>query len=180
MRDMNMDEAADKSASAAYDSFQHETSGDTGVAISKMQNSLKYASRAGDSLDEANLQASVAMNVTAGSVAPVAAAAPMGGTSYNTIMAPAQDANARVVQYTQRAKYIAGRAFFQNGNQWVDNNVSAQNSANATRIKFGSDEYFTLLTQHPEARPWLALGQNVKLLLGSSVYDIYGDSSATN
>ena len=89
--------------------------------------------------------------------------------------APSPDANTRVVQYTQRAKYIAGRAFFQNGNQWIDNNVSAQNAAKACAIKFGSDEYFALLAQHPEARPWLALGENVKLLLASTVYEIYDE-----
>ena len=84
------------------------------------------------------------------------------------------------MQYTQRAKYIAGRAFFQNGNQWIDNNVSAKNDEKSVRIKFGSDEYFALIAQHPEARPWLALGQNIKLLLGASVYDIYDDSSSNS
>ena len=79
--------------------------------------------------------------------------------------------------------YLAGLptpihvAFFQNGNQWIDNNVSAQNDEKSVRIKFGSDEYFALLEQHPEARPWLALGQNVKVLLNSTVYDIYDDST---
>jgi hypothetical protein len=98
-------------------------------------------------------------------------------TSYNTVQAPASDAGARVVQYTQRAKYIAGRAFFQNGNQWVDNKVSTQNADKSVRIKFGSDEYFTLLAKYPEARPWLALGENVKVLLASTVYDIYDDAN---
>ena len=102
----------------------------------------------------------------------------MAGTSYNTVQAPAADAASRVVQYTQRAKYIAGRAFFQNGNQWIDNNVSAQNDEKSVRIKFGSDDYFALLEQHPEARPWLALGQNVKVLLNSTVYDIYDDATS--
>ncbi len=104
----------------------------------------------------------------------------MTGTSYNTVSAPSANSATRVVQYTQRAKYIAGRAFFQNGNQWIDNNVSTKNDEKSVRIKFGSDEYFALIAQHPEARPWFALGQNIKLLLGSSIYDIYDDSTSTN
>jgi Ca-activated chloride channel homolog len=179
MRDLATDKDASVSASGAYDLFKSKTEGATGsagVAVAKAQNSMKYARQAMDSLETANAQAAVAMNVPTAAAQPVPAP-PLAGTSYNTISAPADDANTRVVQYTQRAKYIAGRAFFQNGNQWIDNNVSAQNSANAVRVKFGSDDYFALIAQHPEARPWLALGQNVKLLLASTVYDIYGDTT---
>jgi hypothetical protein len=132
-------------------------------------------------LASGNVDAAKAMNVPESSATAALAPAtpPMAGTSYNTVQAPAQEASTRVVQYTQRAKYIAGRAFFQNGNQWIDNNVSKQNDAKSVRVKFGSDDYFALLAQHPEAQPWLALGQNVKLLLASTVYDIY-DDAATN
>jgi Ca-activated chloride channel family protein len=176
MRDMARDKDADVSAAGAYDVFQHQASGDAGVAISKGQSSLKQAMVTSGSLETANLDAAKVLNVPTEAVAATAQATPMGGTSYNTIVARSADANTRVVQYAQRAKYIAGRAFFQNGNQWIDNNVSAKNDANPVRIKFGSDDYFALLTQHPEAQPWLALGQNVKLLLGASVYEIYGDN----
>ena len=93
------------------------------------------------------------MDVPASTAAAPAMPMPMAGTSFNTVQAPALEANARVVQYTQRAKYVAGRAFFQNGNQWVDNNVSQQNAGKSVRIKFASDEYFALLAQHPKARP---------------------------
>jgi len=181
MRDFAKDTGAQSSADIAYDKFKSQVDGVAGVANARSQNMMKYGTRATDSLSTVNAEAAVAMAVpaeaakAAGSMSMTA----MQGTSYNTIQAPAADASTRVIQYTQRAKYIAGRAFFQNGNQWIDNNVSAQNSANSVRVKFGSDEYFTLLEQHPEARPWLALGQNVKLLLGSNVYDIYSDTGKT-
>ena len=80
------------------------------------------------------------------------------------------------MQYTQRARYLNGRAFYLNGNQWVDNNVSTQNGGAVVRLKFGSAEYFDFATQHPEARAYLSLGQNVKLVLANTVYDIYDDS----
>jgi hypothetical protein len=38
--------------------------------------------------------------------------------------------------------------------------------------QFNSEEYFNLLTKHPEAGPWLALGQNVVLTLDDTVYEI--------
>ena len=189
MHDFGKDEQARTSAGAAYDTFRNQADGDAGVAVARSQNAMKNGSVVADSMDLANAEAAKAMNVPA----EAATAAPtMGGalagqmtssgsgsaSGYNTIQPPSLDANTRVVQYTQRAKYIAGRAFFQNGNQWIDNNVSKQNGGGqAVRIQFGSDDYFALLAAHPEARPWLALGQNVKLLLASTVYDIYDDSS---
>src|SRR5262249_56753853 len=79
-------------------------------------------------------------------------------------------AAARLGQYTQQSRFVNGRAFFQNRNQWIDS--SAQNTAKRQRVQFNSEEYFNLLTKHPEAGPWLALGQNVVLKLDDTVYEI--------
>jgi len=174
MRDFAKDADAQSRAGGAYDKFKHQADGDTGVRVARLERDLESGMAVDSSLSRGNAEAAQAMNVPASTVT-AAVAAPMAGTGFNTVQAPSLDANTRVVQYAQRAKYIAGRAFFQNGNQWVDNNVSKQNADKSVRIKFGSDEYFALLTQHPEARPWLALGENVKLLLSSTVYDIYDD-----
>ena len=176
MRDFQKDSQAKNSANGAYDKFKHAEGGETAVRVARLQNDLKSKSTVDSSLSSGNTEAAAAMNVPMDAVT-AAPAAPMAGTSYNTVQAPSLDADTRVVQYTQRAKYIAGRAFFQNGNQWVDNNVSKQNADKSVRIKFGSDDYFALLTKHPEARPWLALGENVKVLLDATVYDIYDDST---
>jgi Ca-activated chloride channel family protein len=175
MRDMGRDQQAQRESANAYASFRGDISGSSAVDMSKASSAMKRSLHATDAMQEVNADAAAAMNVPV-SAAISAPAMGMGGTSYNTIAPASTDAKTRVVQYTQHAKYIAGRAFFQNGNQWIDSNVSAQNSANSTRIAFGSDDYFALLDKHPEARPWLALGQNVKLLLGASVYEICGDT----
>jgi hypothetical protein len=45
-------------------------------------------------------------------------------------------------------------------------------NAKSVRIQFGSKEYFEFLSQHPQAAPWLALGQNVRFALGGVVYEI--------
>ncbi|MEJ0001523.1 MAG: VIT and VWA domain-containing protein [Verrucomicrobiota bacterium] len=177
MRDFNHDTDAGASAGNAYEQFRNEPSGRSAVLAAKSQGAMKRADNL-QAFASVNAAAAGAMNVDSSAVTAMPAAPmPMGGVGYNTLQAPAQTAEARVVQYTQRAKYVAGRAFFQNGSQWIDNNVSARNSAAAVRVKFGSDDYFTLLAQHPEARPWLALGQNVKVVLGDTVYDIYGDDA---
>ncbi len=177
MKDFANDDLGRQAAGEAYDKFKNEADGSAGVAVARSQNAMKYAMTIDSTMSKANAEAAVAMNVPVAEAMP-ASAVSAGSMRLNTaITAPSVDPSSRVVQYTQRAKYIAGRAFFQNGNQWIDNNVSSQNSGTSVRIKFGSDEYFALLAQHPEARPWLALGGNIKLLLASTVYDIYDDTN---
>jgi len=174
MKDFDEDKEADSSAGAAYDSFKNQTDGATGVAVARLQNDLKQSMQVDKSLDAVNGEAAGAMNVPEAAAAP---ASTLAGSGYNTVGKFSSDANTRVVQYTQRTKYVAGRAFFQNGNQWIDSNVSRQNSDKSVRLKFDSDDYFAFITRHPETRPWLALGQNVKLLINDTVYDIYDDSA---
>ena len=76
----------------------------------------------------------------------------------------------RAAEYTQRSRFVNGRAFYQNGNQWVD--ADAQRLTNRRHIQFNSSEYFELLNKHPEAASWFALGQNVQVALGDTVYEI--------
>jgi hypothetical protein len=85
---------------------------------------------------------------------------------------PAPQAD-RVAQYTQQTQFVAGRSFYQNGNQWIDAGVQRLKNAKRVRIQFNSQEYFDLVAKQPEARPWLALGQNVQFTLGGTVYEIH-------
>ncbi len=89
---------------------------------------------------------------------PVPAAAPA--------VIPAFDAG-------RQSQFVGGRTFFQNGSQWIDSRVQKANNTRQVRIQFSSPEYFDLLAQKPEVRPWLALGQNVQFVLGDTVYEIY-------
>ena len=56
------------------------------------------------------------------------------------------------------------------------NHRAARARANANRkaqqVKFGSEEYFDLLRAHPSASQWLALGNNVDLVLDDTLYSI--------
>jgi len=47
-----------------------------------------------------------------------------------------------------------------------------QNATKRQRVQFNSEAYFDLLKQHPEAAPWMALGQSVVLALDDTVYEI--------
>ena len=149
LQGMRTDTAARDSAAKAWAGFKDKKEGDDGVANARSQNFFKYAEQAG---------ASIASGASESSRGFVAAA-------------PAARAESeRITQYTQQSKFVNGRNFFQNGKQWVD--TSAQNVTKRQRVQFNSDDYFNLLKKHPEAAPWMALGQNVLLALDDTVYEI--------
>ena len=78
----------------------------------------------------------------------------------------------RLTEATQNNRFVNGRAFVQNGAQWVDTQAQAQKNA-ARRIAFASEEYFSLSQEHPEAAPWLALGKNLLLVVNGELLEIY-------
>jgi Ca-activated chloride channel homolog len=73
---------------------------------------------------------------------------------------------------TQKARFAGGRTFYRNGAQWVDALVQAHLGATKKQVTFGSDEYFALLAKHPEAGPWLAVGQSVQVWLDDAIVEI--------
>ena len=82
-------------------------------------------------------------------------------------------AREQLVQYSQQSKFVNGRNFFQNANQWTDSEVQNNQAAKHTRIQFNSPEFFDFVVKNKEAAPWLALGQNVQFVLDGVVYEIY-------
>jgi Ca-activated chloride channel family protein len=148
MQSMSTDTAIRAEVAKAWSGFKDKKDGEDGVANARSQNAFKFAQQAPASIASGSSE----------SLRGFAAAAPAG--------TPA----ARLGQYTQQSKFVNGRAFFQNGNQWIDS--SAQNTTKRQRVQFNSEEYFNLLTKYPEAGPWLALGQNVVLKLDDTVYEI--------
>ena len=81
----------------------------------------------------------------------------------------------RFDQYAQQTRFVNGRAFFQNGAQWIDANVQKLPNARRLQVKFGSDEYFDLLTKHSAVTQWFSLGRNMQIVLDDVVYEIVGD-----
>jgi len=149
MQSMSGDTAARAEVSKAWDGFKEKKDGEDAVANARSQNAFKFADQSAASI----------YSGAAESLRGFAFAAPA-----------ARAESDRVTQYTQQSKFVNGRAFFQNGKQWVDTN--AQNATKRERIQFNSEAYFDLLKKHPEAAPWMALGQNVLLALDDTVYEI--------
>lgn len=150
MQSMSGDAAIRAEVAKAWTGFKDKKEGEDGVANARSQNAFKFAQQAPASITSGASE----------SLRGFAAAAPAG-----------TPATARLGQYTQQSRFVNGRAFFQNGNQWIDSNAQ-NNTAKRQRVQFNSEEYFNLLTKHPEAGPWLALGQNVVLTLDDTVYEI--------
>ncbi len=149
LQEMTADSTVRADVSKAWTGFKDKKEGEDGVANARSQNAFKFAEQA---------------------PASIAAGASESMRGY-TASAPAEPENsARVAQYTQQSKFVNGRSFFQNGKQWVD--TTAQKLSKRQRVQFNSEDYFTLLTNHPEAAPWLALGQNVQVALGDTVYEV--------
>jgi Ca-activated chloride channel family protein len=86
--------------------------------------------------------------------------------------AAAQDRVSQVI-HGQQSRFINGRNFYQNGNQWVDASVQGQKTgARVVQIKFNSPEYFDLMSKHPDMPQWLSVGRNVQVVLGGIIYEI--------
>jgi Ca-activated chloride channel family protein len=72
------------------------------------------------------------------------------------------------------AKVVRGKAFYQNGAQWLDAETQRAPvpQEKRRRIQFASEDYFRLLAEQPSAAPWLALGRNVQFSLGDEWIEI--------
>jgi Ca-activated chloride channel homolog len=149
MQSMSADAPARAEVSKAWDGFKEKKDGADAVANARSQNAFKFAEQSGASID-------------------YGAAESLRGFALNAPSAPAE--SDRLTQYTRQSKFVNGRAFFQNGKQWIDAKV--QNATKRQRVQFNSEAYFDLLKQHPEAAPWMALGQSVVLALDDTVYEI--------
>jgi Ca-activated chloride channel homolog len=149
MQSMSADRVARTEVSKAWGGFKEKKDGEDAVANARSQNAFKFADQSAASI----------YSGAAESLRGFALAAPAARAEWD-----------RLAQYTQQPKFVNGRAFFQNGKQWVDTN--AQNATKRERVQFNSEAYFDLLEKHPEVAPWLALGQNVLLSLDDTVYEI--------
>lgn len=70
---------------------------------------------------------------------------------------------------------VQGRAIYHNQGQWLDGNITIQGNKNhrLTRVQFNSDAYFKLLKENAGLSRVMALGKNVQVLVGDTIYDIY-------
>ncbi len=170
------DRAARDSAASAFADFKASKAGEGAVANAQSQGSLKRAEQPSASIAYGNQRALDA-----------AAAAPSSRGGRGGSPPADREARTRLAGYTDGSvtRFVGGRAFYQNGRQWVDGTLATRNAIPdpgrrdageappPVRVQFGTPDYFELLHRHPEAAPWLALGQNVLLALGGTAYEIH-------
>lgn len=155
---LGQDVAARELASKAWSNSMRERSGGSAVAAARYGLALKAADNAVEALAAGRMEAKRGLQY----MAPAAASAGGGNATVS-----------RVVEYTQQARFVNGRNFFQNGSQWIDAQIQKMPQAKRVRIQFNSAEYFGLLSRQPQSQFWLALGQNVHFALGDTIYEIY-------
>ncbi len=173
---LQLDGTARRATELAFQSFRQDTSGAAAVAGARYGLAQKSANQVGESLHLARTEAARAMSAAAPGAAP-AVATPIGVTGQRVaggaIPGGIADAAAQVVAYTEQSRFVGGRSFFQNGDQWIDAEVQRMANPAVRRVAFGTPEYFELVARHPEALPWLALGAKVKFVLGDTVYEVH-------
>jgi len=117
------------------------------VANAQSVQSLKY------SLNEAQLQQAEGLEKSAAG----------GGSGYRTFQAR---------NYAQAVKVVGGRSFFLNGRVWTDAAAQARPALRRRQVRFGGEEYFELLRRHREAAPVFALGSDLDVVVGDTLYQI--------
>ncbi|MBV8782104.1 MAG: VWA domain-containing protein, partial [Phycisphaerae bacterium] len=158
MRQMNADTAAKAMAGSVSNSIVAEAangslrSGAQASANAEALNDLKFGVQEGQAMQSNGLV------VTA---APAEVSATTQPAGYKAI-----------TNYAQQVKVVNGRSFYQNGNTWLDSNFQFALNMKHKRVKFASDEYFTLLNDHHDAAAWFALGNNVDVVIGDTMYSI--------
>jgi Ca-activated chloride channel homolog len=133
---------------------------------SKSESSRAGASAVGNSMAVQDLMGSLNLQQAAPSAGLAKTAAPAtGGRSGGYRAWQAQN-------YAQQVRMVNGRAFYQNGSVWTDSTAQGRPGLNRKDIRFGSEEYFGLLRKSPVAASWLALGNNLDVVVDGTLYSI--------
>lgn len=167
-----LDPAARQIAAEAYTRFRQDKAGD--IAVAGAQSALAFrmaeapedAVRTGQRIAQRMARSPV---VSSGTVAQ-----PQSGTG-GAVVTGTRTPREPLPGFTvgAQARFVGGRTFYQNGDQWIDSQVQKQVNARKVRVQFNSEEYFNLLAKHPKVRAWLALGKNVQFVLGETVYEVH-------
>lgn len=73
----------------------------------------------------------------------------------------------------QVTRFANGRAFYQNGAQWIDNRLQKTSNATTNRIRFNSDAYFALAAKNPSLNPILSFGSNIQFVHNGQIIEIH-------
>ena len=85
----------------------------------------------------------------------------------------AEDSRDHARQTAQQSRFIAGKSFFLNGEQWIDSEIQKAPSSRKVRVQFNTPEYFDLLKKNAKVLAWLSQGRNVQFVLDGTIYEIH-------
>ncbi len=158
LQNLDKDSAARHEASQAWNGFLRDRAGESAVAQARYGMALKSANAAAPAAVGGAMESRRALGFSGvpGGSAP-----------------PGSDIKARLVQYSDQTRFVAGKNFFLNGKQWIDSAVQKNPETNRVRIQFNSTDYFDLIAKKPKALPWLALGRDLQFVLDNTIYEIY-------
>jgi len=74
--------------------------------------------------------------------------------------------------YASQVRMVNGRTFYQNGTVWTDSTAQAGKSLKQKKVAFGSREYFELAGRSAALASWLALGSDMDVVFGDTLYVI--------
>lgn len=74
-----------------------------------------------------------------------------------------------------RMQAAAGRTFYLRGEIWTDSEFRAEARLPVVKLKFGSAEYFDLLSREPKLADCFALGKQVIVVWNGKVYQVEGE-----
>jgi Ca-activated chloride channel family protein len=165
LRRLSEDQSVRREAAENWGAFKGDKDGTRALAGARYGLELKNAAAPAAASASGSLEAGRALGFSggAGSVSGVPSLS----------AGPAADSKARLVQYSQQGQFVAGKNFYQNNTQWVDEAAQKFQNAKRQRIQFNSKEYFAFAAKERRALPWLALGQNVQFVLDDTLYEIY-------
>ncbi len=145
--DAELEESVEKSESY-YKAMKKDRSGDVAVRSARSARHLKEAE---------NLSAAARASGTAGVEDALSGGKPP---------APGDGKAAAA----KDKKFAGGRAFYRRGNEWIGATVQDHREAERVELDFGSDRYFALLREHPQASKWLSVGRQVQVFIEGTVY----------
>ena len=79
---------------------------------------------------------------------------------------------AQAANYATQVRVVNGRAFYQNGTLWTDATAQSQKGLKNRQVRFGSEEYFALLARYPAVAAWLALGNEIDVVVDGTLYQV--------
>jgi len=160
-------------AEQSYRLFQHASSGAGAVGAARAGQVMRKAVRPEAAMAASAAEAMRGVQPPSSTGRSVAKIKILGPGGQIRPMTPEGQTSSKAFQtLLQTVRYIGGRSFRLRDGVWVEIDLTPTEIQQARTIRFGSEEYFALLRQHPEIGPWLALGPQVVFRIDGQVLRI--------